>query len=135
MTTSDWIGVAQTSTAVIAVLAALLIADRDRKTADARAADDRLRGREEDQRRWELDLLFRIARSVEPGQDDRSRDANAALFALGHERLPATWELYLAEPVDWDDDIPDEAGLWPRARFELAREIRRLGSGDGLDRR
>jgi hypothetical protein len=34
MTTSDWIGVVQASAAFVAVLAALWIADRDRKTAD-----------------------------------------------------------------------------------------------------
>jgi hypothetical protein len=34
MTTSDWIGVLQASAALVAVLAALWIADRDRKTAD-----------------------------------------------------------------------------------------------------
>ena len=83
--------------------------------------------REDAQVRWELDLFFRLARSVEPGvmivrvtQVPRPFPRSGA--------TPGHLELYLDESVDWVEDMPGDAGLW-LARFEIAREIRRVGGG------
>lgn len=123
-----WSSAATAAFAIAAIVVTALIAIHDRRAADRRAIEDRAEARREASKRWEAELLVRLAVALESGGNNP--EGSALVMALGPSRLPAACYLLLGPPEERTDAIAGRMeGLseWNAARSEVARALQ-----DGL---
>jgi hypothetical protein len=118
--------------AVLAIMITTFTTISDRRRFDRNREDARADLQETEQKRFEQELLIRLAICLEAG-NDRVPEAKALILALGPSRLPQACELYLGSANQQEKAIMAGAQLenaWDRARAEVSRALRQ-----GLPRR